>query len=115
MSRFRPPVYPPTLSVTPAAAAADVSVGAQVASCDVKGKPRQFEREMLFSKVAKVSDVAKQLSEANKVLRTTSPHTFAIRDVCHAYPVSFLPVLETAAAVTAEGEEKRREEKKWLG
>eukprot|EP00752_Nemacystus_decipiens_P010349 g9219.t1 len=39
----------------------------KVASCDVKGKPRQFEREMLFSKVAKVSDVAKQLSEANKV------------------------------------------------
>lgn len=39
----------------------------QVASCDVKGKPRQFEREMLFSKMDKVSDVAKQLSEANKV------------------------------------------------
>lgn len=38
-----------------------------MASCDVKGKPRQFEREMLFSKVDKVSDVAKQLSEANKV------------------------------------------------
>lgn len=39
----------------------------QVASCDVKGKPRQFEREMLFSKVDKVSDLAKQLAEANKV------------------------------------------------
>lgn len=51
----------------PAAAAAVVTAGVQVASCDVKGKPRQFEREMLFSKVAKVSDVAKQLSEANKV------------------------------------------------
>lgn len=43
------------------------ATGGQVASCDVKGKPRQFEREMLFSKVDKVSDVVKQLSEANKV------------------------------------------------
>lgn len=62
----------PALSVHPAAVAAaaattTVAAGVQVASCDVKGKPRQFEREMLFSKVAKVSDVAKQLSEANKV------------------------------------------------
>lgn len=33
----------------------------------MKGKPRQFERDMLFSRVDKVSDLAKELSEANKV------------------------------------------------
>lgn len=57
----------PANATAAAAAATDAAAGVQVASCDVKGKPRQFEREMLFSKVDKVSDVAKQLSEANKV------------------------------------------------
>ena len=39
----------------------------QVASCDIRGKPRQFERELLLSKVDKVLDLTKQLAEANKV------------------------------------------------
>lgn len=42
-------------------------LGKQVASCDIKGKPRQYEREMLLSKVDKVSDLSKQLADANKV------------------------------------------------
>lgn len=41
----------------------------QVATCDVKGKPRQFERELLFSKVGRVADLAKHLCEATKVKR----------------------------------------------
>lgn len=39
----------------------------QVATCDVKGKARQFERDLLFSKVARVADLAKHLCEATKV------------------------------------------------